>query len=675
MLLIWLIPLMLRHAAAAAALDFSATTGNISTWNQSDWSLTATKYIPGQFQSRMSLANGYVGASVAAAGPFFEIDVNDTDPSAPPPTNGWPLFDSRISFSTISGFYNVQKNATGTNYPWLTQYGWDSFIAGIPHPTAIVFSFGSAWLDSSATNKTISNYTQKVSMSTGVTEWSYTWKPLNSSASFDVFFSVIFSRQRPNVIACKATINATADINGTATDLLDGRSAVRSYLASKGKGPLQNETSIYSSVHPDGLANVTGWVVSTADFPSTGSPRLANGSFVSPNETTIGQTFDIKLRKGQPATFYKYVGVASTDKFPDAQKVAQSAASAAKSAGWDALVAEHSAAWGALMTPDSVDNFTDPVSGTLPPDPNIQILQIGAVASTFQILQNLQPDGSGLNDNSVAVSGLASDSYAGQIFWDADTWMAPSLNLAFPNYAKQIANFRVKQHNQTLDNAAFNGFPNGSALYSWTAGRYGNCTATGPCVDYEYHLNYDIAFNMLQLYNVTKNETWFNNGPEQVVFSVAEMTAHLLKYNKTAGDYWLLNATDPDEFANFVNNPSFTITSASQLLLRVNDLLLSRGQPANDTWATIAKNIAFPRAESNITLEYQTMNNSVEVKQADVVLMTYPLGYSMNYTTNNSLVDLDYVSSPDCPKTSPTLNCKLIMLCSTPSSNHQMAQP
>lgn len=52
--------------------------------------------------------NSYVGASLAAAGPFFEIDVNQTDPNGGQPTNGWPLFDARLSFSTISGFYDVQ---------------------------------------------------------------------------------------------------------------------------------------------------------------------------------------------------------------------------------------------------------------------------------------------------------------------------------------------------------------------------------------------------------------------------------------------------------------------------------------------------------------------------------------------------------------------------------------
>jgi len=39
------------------------------------------------------------------------------------------------------------------------------------------------------------------------------------------------------------------------------------------------------------------------------------------------------------------------------------------------------------------------------------------------------------------------------------------------------------------------------------------------------------------------------------------------------------------------------------------------------------------------------MNNSVNVKQADVVLLTYPLDYDQNdYTEEDKLLDLNYVS-------------------------------
>ncbi|KAE8448089.1 hypothetical protein EG329_009854 [Mollisiaceae sp. DMI_Dod_QoI] len=632
------------------ATDFSVTTSGIYSWDQSDWSLTATKLIPGQYQSRMSLANGYIGASLAAVGPFFEIDVNQADPNGLQPLNGWPLSSPRISFSTISGFFDVQPNGTGTNYPWLSQYGWESFISGIPHPTAIIFAFGDNYLDATVSNTTISNFASKISFQTGVGEWSYTWSP-ESSTSYNISYTTFFSRARPNVIAVKASITPSTSVSGSVTDLLDGSSAVRSYLNAKGMDT--NASTIYTSVHPNGLANITGYVVSGANFSNAytdlGSRAVANGTFVGDNSTTIGQTFNINLKEGETATFYKFVGVASNDKFPDAEEVARQAQSAAQEDGWASLLSEHVAAWAEIMTSDKVDNFTDPVTGLLPDNEDIQILQIASAANTYYLMQSLQPDGSGLNDNSISVGGLVSDSYGGLVFWDADYWMGPGLNLNFPAYSKQISNFRIKQHPQAVANAAFNNYPNNSALYSWTAGRYGNCTGTGPCVDYEYHLNYDIAFNLLQQYNITNNETWFNDGPRQVIESAAIMTGHLLQYNATTQTYWLHNMTDPDEYANNVDNGAFTIASAAELLRIANALRVQQGLEINSTWETQWQAIEFPVAASNITLEYQTMNNSVAVKQADVVLLTYPLDYGEDYTADDKLLDLDYYANKQSP--------------------------
>jgi trehalose/maltose hydrolase-like predicted phosphorylase len=59
----------------------------------------------------------------------------------------------------------------------------------------------------------------------------------------------------------------------------------------------------------------------------------------------------------------------------------------------------------------------------------------------------------------------------------------------------------------------------------------------------------------------------------------------------------------------------------------------------------MSENIEFPTAPSDITLEYQTMDNNVNVKQADVILLAYPLDYDQNnYTEADKLLDLDYVS-------------------------------
>ncbi|KAI5309243.1 hypothetical protein KEM55_003700, partial [Ascosphaera atra] len=57
----------------------------------------------------------------------------------------------------------------------------------------------------------------------------------------------------------------------------------------------------------------------------------------------------------------------------------------------------------------------------------------------------------------------------------------------------------------------------------------------------------------------------------------------------------------------------------------------------------MAKNIQIDRDERyNITLEFASMNGSVNVKQADVVLLPYPLQYTQDYTQEFAVQDLDF---------------------------------
>lgn len=68
------------------------------------------------------------------------------------------------------------------------------------------------------------------------------------------------------------------------------------------------------------------------------------------------------------------------------------------------------------------------------------------------------------------------------------------------------------------------------------------------------------------------------------------------------------------------------------------------GLEVNETWSEMADNVLVLR-QDGVTLEFTAMNGSAQVKQADVVLNTYPLGYTDNYTVENSQNDLDFVSN------------------------------
>lgn len=83
----------------------------------------------------------------------------------------------------------------------------------------------------------------------------------------------------------------------------------------------------------------------------------------------------------------------------------------------------------------------------------------------------------------------------------------------------------------------------------------------------------------------------------------------------------------------------------AQTLTNANKFRQQFGLAENTTWDEMAQNVLVIR-ENGVTLEFTTMNGSAVVKQADVVLNTYPLDYTANYSTQDSLNDLDYVSTP-----------------------------
>lgn len=279
--------------------------------------------------------------------------------------------------------------------------------------------------------------------------------------------------------------------------------------------------------------------------------------------------------------------------------------------------------------------------------PSDSLLEMTARSSLYQLLANTRTynvsEDRGLP---VSVPGLSSDSYGGMVFWDADLWVQPALLPFFPQIAKNMNNYRNATHSQAKANAKQYGYP--GAVYPWTSGRYANCTSAGPCVDYEYHINVDIAMASLSIYmnggdgiddEYLRYTTW------PIVKDAAEFFTAYVKYNATLGQYETYNLTDPDEFADHINNGAFTNAGIKTLLKWANDIGNHLEEYVDPKWMEISHNIYIPRSKSNITLEYSGMNSSIEIKQADVTLMVYPLGYINDESIlNNAIKDLYYYS-------------------------------
>lgn len=419
-------------------------------------------------------------------------------------------------------------------------------IAGIPNWPNLILEVDGATLDASVDSSTISNFNSTRSLKNGLQTWNYTWTP-SSNSSLSVSYEMFMDRSQPNVAAVRLSVTSASSINATVTDLIDGRGAVRS--DPHATGTLDNSTTIYSAVSPHWLGNITAWIFSTVEGPGLDvvSRTNASSSFYLPsNDSTIGQSWNIELNAGAAVTITKYIGIASSDGFSDPQAVAQNASLQASQAGFDELFRGSAKAWADLLTDDMVDDYTLP-DGSLPDDQDVVDMQIISKANAHYLLQNLLPeDGGDLNHWSISVGGLGSDSYAGLVFWDADIFMSPGVSVSHPKYAAQIPKYRVMLSPQAAINAEENDFSSEAIIYPWTSGRFGNCTGTGPCVDYQYHLNSDIFLNNLLYWRVTGDDSWFKNQAIPVNDAIVQMFSELVKYNQTVDGYSIANLTDPD---------------------------------------------------------------------------------------------------------------------------------
>ena len=303
-------------------------------------------------------------------------------------------------------------------------------------------------------------------------------------------------------------ITPSKDCNATIVNVLDGTSAVRTNFTKSG----MDGSAIYSAVTPYNVHNVTAYIYAameaSAEVNVSAQALVTDKLYIHANDSSVAAAAPASLKAGKTTTVTKYIGGASSDGFVDPQSTAQGACMQAMGNGFNKSMASHADEWAVVFPADSVDNYTFPENGTLPADEYIVESAITAVLNNYYLLQNTIGANALSNASyapidtwSISVGGLTSDSYAGLVFWDAEIWMQPGLAASHPQAVKQIAKYRVERYGQAKANAQtatqssknMTSFSSDAAVYSWTSGRYGNCTGTGPCFDYEYHINGDIA--------------------------------------------------------------------------------------------------------------------------------------------------------------------------------------
>ena len=579
------IPIFLRPAllcVLAYALPVAAQT-------PSPWLLQTTTF-SNDFTRQATLGNGYLGLRVPAAGMGYLGGLG---------TVGWPLATERITSAVAAGVF--ARTADGH---WFTEQ--KDALALIPNWSTLNFADSSGtYSAATASAAALTGYTQSLDLATGILTTAGTWRsPAGRQIHFQ--YRVFTDRARPHLAAVELQLTPDSASPITVSSSLDQTAARRL-------------EPVFTTVDLP-----THTLQSTSRTLGTGIVVAEAATLQSTCPTT--QTADPQtLTLTGPCTLTKFVAVVTGRDSPNPQTEALAELRQATQRGLPALESENNLAWQDLWS----------AAITVDGDPR---LQLALRASQFHLFTAVNPTTPG----SLGPSGLSSDGYAGTVFWDADTWMFPALLAQHPALARVLVDYRAQTLPAALQNARDNGYQ--GALFPWTSSLKGDMgdECYGAVVDahrkiiadpnksctQQFHLQSDIALAQWQYYQATADKSWLAQKGWPVIQAVAEFWA--AKATPTpAGAYAILNIQTPDEYATDTDNDAYTNAGAAQALQVATQAAAVLGQPAPPEWSRIAagliQTIPVDR-EHNLYREHDHYTGQL-IKQADVVMLTYPLDF------------------------------------------------
>jgi trehalose/maltose hydrolase-like predicted phosphorylase len=510
--------------------------------------------------------------------------------------------------SELAGFYG--QASTGTGAERVQQR------ANIP--TWSTLTLGVAGARFAPRTGNVSDYRQSLALRTGIVTTSGRWTAPGGRVT-DITYRVLTDRARENVGLVRLSFIPRWSGTATVDDLIDGtpdtRTPKKVPVLTKQVGKSwdldMREDDVTIATLGTGIQATLASELDPASGITATSTRVGVGKAQS-----VGQRVRFHVVKGHIYTFTKYVGIQDTadavgeqrpENSPATTQTAQQAAASAAAVGWTALLAENRAAW-ATIWKGRIDVTGD---RTLATDVN---------ASQFYLWSSTRAD----QDWSVSPAGLSSNGYDGHIFWDAETWMFPTLLAQHPDLANAMEDYRFDRLAQARKHAAQTGAK--GARFPWESALDGTEQIPPPVRLnseglYEQHITADIALAQWQYYEATGNGSWLRQRGWPVISGAATFWASRA-HKASGGGYVISHITGPDEENPDVSDEAYTEVAARTTLRDAITAAHRTGHSVPANWTTIAKGLQVPVAHG-INPEFSGYQNQL-VKQADVTLLNYP---------------------------------------------------
>ncbi|HWH20179.1 MAG TPA: glycosyl hydrolase family 65 protein [Solirubrobacterales bacterium] len=452
----------------------------------------------------------------------------------------------------------------------------------------------------------------------------------------DLRYEVLTDRARPNVGLVRLRVTPHWSGFGEVDDQFVGKPA----LLNVENKPAGLTGEVAKGTEADGVwdtvrAAGTGIEATLADrLVTDAAVEEVPDRHTSDQPMSIGRRLQFPVEAGHSYTFTKYVDVESSNESADTLAAARAGAAAAAGLGWKALTAENAAAWAKLWR-GRIEVLGDPS------------LARKVNASQFYLWSSTN-DGV---DWSVSPAGLSSNGYNGHIFWDAETWMFPSLLAQHPELAAGMDAYRFERLAAARAHASETGFK--GARFPWESALDGTEQIPPPVRLnseglYEQHIVADVALAQWQYYLATGDKQWLAEKGWPVISGAAEFWAGRAKKGK--GGFHIDHVTGPDEENPNVSDEAYTNVAAKTVLEDATSAAKIVGASAPPRWSTIAAGLVVPfDRKLGIHPEFDGYGGQL-VKQADVTLMQYPWQFSMAKSVAQA--DLDYYvprSDPEGP--------------------------
>jgi trehalose/maltose hydrolase-like predicted phosphorylase len=597
-------------------------------------------------RTRVRLAGGVVmsvavlllaaAGTAGAAGGSFVLTARDQGKSYAPTFTGNGLLGVRIpatgqgyaggtvpAQSELAGFYARPSKGKASQ---LVQQR-----ANIPTWSTLTFSDGGTAF--STHTGTTSGWRQSIDLHTGIVSTSARWKAPNGHVS-DLSYQVFTDRAREHVAVVQLVLVPHWSGTASVSDVIDGTADTQ---ATKDAPVLTSQVSKGWNVgaRSDWVAIAalgTGIQTTVADQLATSPDVTATSAPIDQGVAqSVGQRLSFPVTAGQAYVLTKYVGVDYSLDNPSSAAAAQLEAAGAASTGFGALKAENSRAWSQLWQ-GRIDVFGNPTLAT-----NVN-------ASEFYLWSSTRDDLAW----GVSPAGISSNGYDGHIFWDAETWMYPSLLAQHPELAAGMNAYRFDRLAAAEQHALATGYL--GARFPWESALDGTEQIPPPVSVnseglYEQHITADVALAQWQYYLATGDRHWLAQRGWPVISGAAAFWASRARPG-SHGTYHIAHVTGPDEENPNVNDEVFTNVGARVTLQNAISAARALGKAYPPAWARIAARLVVPVTHGRHP-EYAGYRSQL-VKQADVTLLQYPWSFPMPRRIAQN--DLDFY----VPRTDPT---------------------